>query len=36
MKPEDVAAMITYALGLPRTAAVTDINMRPMAKWCQE
>jgi hypothetical protein len=20
----------------PRSAAVTDINMRPMAKWCQE
>jgi NADP-dependent 3-hydroxy acid dehydrogenase YdfG len=32
MQPEDVAAMVTAALSLPRTAEVTDISMRPMEK----
>jgi NAD(P)-dependent dehydrogenase (short-subunit alcohol dehydrogenase family) len=32
MQPEDVAAMVTHALTLPRTAEVTDISMRPMLK----
>lgn len=32
MQPEDVAAMVTHALCLPRTAEVTDISMRPMCK----
>ena len=32
MQPEDVAAMVTHALALPRTAEVTDISMRPMLK----
>ena len=30
MQPEDVAAVITNALSLPRTAEVTDIRMRPL------
>lgn len=32
MQPEDVAAIVVSALALPRTAEVTDIHMRPMAK----
>jgi NADP-dependent 3-hydroxy acid dehydrogenase YdfG len=32
MQPEDIAAMVTSALRLPRTAEVTDIHMRPMQK----
>jgi len=32
MQPEDVAAMITSALCLPRTAEVTEIKMRPFLK----
>jgi NADP-dependent 3-hydroxy acid dehydrogenase YdfG len=30
MQPEDVAAAVLHALGLPRTAEVTDIHIRPM------
>lgn len=32
MQPEDVAAMVTSALRLPRTAEVTDISLRSMLK----
>jgi NADP-dependent 3-hydroxy acid dehydrogenase YdfG len=32
MQPEDVASMVVHALSLPRTAEVTDINMRPFLK----
>jgi NADP-dependent 3-hydroxy acid dehydrogenase YdfG len=32
MQPEDVAAVVLSALTLPRTAEVTDISMRPLAK----
>jgi short-subunit dehydrogenase len=32
MKPEDVASVVINALSLPRTAEVTDINIRPFAK----
>jgi NADP-dependent 3-hydroxy acid dehydrogenase YdfG len=32
MQPEDVAAVVLHALGLPRTAEVTDIHIRPMMK----
>jgi NADP-dependent 3-hydroxy acid dehydrogenase YdfG len=32
MQPEDVAAMVTQAVSLPRTAEVTDISMRPTLK----
>lgn len=32
MQPDDVAAMVTSALSLPRTAEVTDISMRSMVK----
>ena len=32
MQPEDVAAMVIGALGLARTAEVTDIRIRPMLK----
>ncbi|OLE73771.1 MAG: hypothetical protein AUI36_00155 [Cyanobacteria bacterium 13_1_40CM_2_61_4] len=32
LQPEDVAFMILSALCLPRTAEVTDIQIRPMAK----
>jgi NADP-dependent 3-hydroxy acid dehydrogenase YdfG len=32
MQPGDVAEMVVSAIGLPRTAEVTDIVMRPMRK----
>lgn len=32
LQPEDVAAMVLNAVSLPRTAEVTDINIRPMIK----
>lgn len=32
LQPEDVAAVIVHALCLPRTAEVTEINIRPMMK----
>ena len=32
MRPEDVAAMVVSALGLPRSAEVTDIMVRPFVK----
>jgi len=32
MQPEDVAAMVLHSLKLPRTAEVTDINIRPLYK----
>jgi len=32
MQPEDLASMVVHAISLPRTAEVTDINMRPMLK----
>ncbi len=32
MQPEDIAAVIINALVLPRTAEVTDINVRPLIK----
>jgi NADP-dependent 3-hydroxy acid dehydrogenase YdfG len=32
MQPEDVAAVITHALSLPRTAEVTEIRMRPLKR----
>jgi NAD(P)-dependent dehydrogenase (short-subunit alcohol dehydrogenase family) len=32
LQPEDVAATVTSVLALPRTAEVTDIRMRPLAK----
>jgi NADP-dependent 3-hydroxy acid dehydrogenase YdfG len=32
MQPDDVAAMVLGALGLARTAEVTDIRIRPMLK----
>lgn len=32
MQPEDVVRMVLQALNLPRTAEVTDLVMRPMAK----
>jgi NADP-dependent 3-hydroxy acid dehydrogenase YdfG len=32
MQPEDVAATVVQALGLPRTAEVTDLMIRPMVK----
>jgi len=35
MQPEDVAAMVVSALGLPRSAEVTDISIRPMIKPAQ-
>lgn len=30
MQPEDVAAAVLSALGLPRTAEVTDLHIRPL------
>jgi NADP-dependent 3-hydroxy acid dehydrogenase YdfG len=32
MQPDDVAQMVVAALGLPRTAEVTEIRMRPFVK----
>jgi NADP-dependent 3-hydroxy acid dehydrogenase YdfG len=32
MQPEDVAQMVMAAVGLPRTAEVTEIRMRPLVK----
>jgi short-subunit dehydrogenase len=32
MQPEDIAAVIVNALGLPRSAEVTDIHVRPFRK----
>jgi NADP-dependent 3-hydroxy acid dehydrogenase YdfG len=32
LQPEDVAAVVIHTLSLPRTAEVTDINMRPLVK----
>jgi NADP-dependent 3-hydroxy acid dehydrogenase YdfG len=32
LQPEDVASVVMNALTLPRTAEVTDISMRPLAK----
>jgi NADP-dependent 3-hydroxy acid dehydrogenase YdfG len=32
LQPEDVAAVVLSAVSLPRTAEVTDINIRPMIK----
>ncbi len=32
MQPEDVASVVVHALSLPRTAEVTEIRMRPLAK----
>jgi NADP-dependent 3-hydroxy acid dehydrogenase YdfG len=32
MQAEDIAEMVTHSLRLPRTAEVTDINIRPMQK----
>lgn len=35
MQPEDVATVMVNALGLPRTAEVTDVSIRPMIKPTQ-
>ena len=32
MQPEDVAVTVLNAVGLPRTAEITDLNIRPMEK----
>jgi NADP-dependent 3-hydroxy acid dehydrogenase YdfG len=32
IQPEDVASVVVHALGMPRTAEVTDISIRPMQK----
>ena len=32
LQPQDVASVVVHALGLPRTAEVTDIIIRPMMK----
>jgi NADP-dependent 3-hydroxy acid dehydrogenase YdfG len=32
LQPEDVAAIVVAAVGLPRTAEVTEISIRPMQK----
>lgn len=33
LQPQDVAAVVVHALGLPRTAEVTEIMIRPMLKF---
>jgi NADP-dependent 3-hydroxy acid dehydrogenase YdfG len=32
MQPEDVVAVVIQALGLPRSAEVTEVHIRPMVK----
>jgi hypothetical protein len=32
LQPEDVASIVVHALGLPMTAEVTDLRIRPMGK----
>jgi PAS domain S-box-containing protein len=32
MQPDDVASIVIHALSMPRTAEVTDINIRPLKK----
>jgi NADP-dependent 3-hydroxy acid dehydrogenase YdfG len=32
LQPEDVAAIVVASIALPRTAEVTEISIRPMAK----
>jgi NADP-dependent 3-hydroxy acid dehydrogenase YdfG len=32
LQPEDVGSTVLHALTLPRTAEVTDITIRPLAK----
>jgi NADP-dependent 3-hydroxy acid dehydrogenase YdfG len=32
LQPDDVAAVVVHSLGLPRTAEVTDVHVRPFAK----
>jgi aminopeptidase-like protein/NADP-dependent 3-hydroxy acid dehydrogenase YdfG len=34
LQPEDVASMLIAAIGLPRTAEVTEIKIRPLMKSC--
>jgi NADP-dependent 3-hydroxy acid dehydrogenase YdfG len=32
LQPSDIATVVVNALGLPRTAEVTNINIRPFTK----
>lgn len=32
MQPEEVVTVVINALGLPRSAEITDINLRPFVK----
>jgi NADP-dependent 3-hydroxy acid dehydrogenase YdfG len=32
LQPEEIAKVVVESLGLPRTAEVTDISIRPMLK----
>lgn len=32
LQPEDIASVVINALRLPRTAGVTDVDIRPMQK----
>jgi short-subunit dehydrogenase len=32
MQPDDVASVVVHALGIPRTAEITEISIRPMIK----
>jgi NADP-dependent 3-hydroxy acid dehydrogenase YdfG len=32
IQPEDVAALVSMALELPRSVEVTDVHLRPMIK----
>lgn len=34
LQPEDIASVVIHALTLPRTAEITDIHIRPLAKSC--
>lgn len=33
MQPEDVAAVVIHALAMPRSAEITDVTIRPLAKF---
>ena len=32
LQPEDVGSTVLHALSMPRTAEITDITIRPLAK----
>jgi PAS domain S-box-containing protein len=33
IQPDDIASVVIHALSLPKTAEITDVQIRPFAKW---